>query len=306
MTRNLIRRAKLVVNFGPIFLIDSVRNRLRRWRWASQNTSVTSGSTSLSDGTKYVEVCKAAVENDSVYLKYKSCEDYRQILEHCDYPLGLEYLSQIHTNRLITNSLREISEKDGGLPAKFWYPKLGRISPTHIRYAKVSQDLLTLFGSLDGLRIAEIGVGFGGQAQHVLNLSDIAKYELIDLEWPAKLAMKNLVKFNSDAAKKVQIAPIDIKLVSDLVISNYAFSELARNIQDIYMKGIISNATKGYVIFNYIHEVGSDSMSAEEFLSVLPHDAEVFKEKPLTHPENVLIVWGHSRELPEDLFERII
>ena len=304
MLEKLLHSSSLVAKFGPVWMVDSIRNRSNRWNWNSaDNFDDLSGNSSLSDGTKYVAVCRAAVEDDKVYSKYKSCSDYREILEHVDFPLGLNYLRLLQ-NIEVSDSLKLIARSDGGSPAKFHYPNLGRISPTHLRYAKVTQDLKYLFGNLDNFTINEIGVGFGGQALHILNIYAVKKYNLLDLEWPAKLALKNLLKFNRELADTVKVAELDREIASDLLVSNYAFSELSRGVQDLYFRNIVSKAARGYIIYNFIHDEGANSLTAREFLELLPDDAEALEENPLTHPGNVLIVWGHKRDLPENLFTR--
>lgn len=305
MARTLVRKFRQILKFGPLWLLDSLWNRTQRWSWQSGVGEEMRGNSSLSDGTKYVSVCKAAFEDDVIYSRYKSCSDYREILEHCDYPLGLDYLALIEDKEILYN-LQVIAKKDGGRPAKFHFPGLGRVSPTQIRYAKVTQDLNFLFGDIDNFVVTEVGVGFGGQALHLCTLFNVSQYNLVDLEWPAKLALKNIINFDAHLAENVQAVEMDKVIHSDLFISNYAFSELSRNVQNTYIRNIISQSPRGYLIFNYIHDVGSNSLTAEEFMAFLPEGAEVMEERPLTYPGNVLIVWGHNQNLPNHLFSKVM
>jgi hypothetical protein len=50
-----------------------------------------------------------------------------------------------------------------GSPTTYVYHRFGRISPSTLRYVKVASDLRRLFGDLTGAKVAEIGVGYGGQ-----------------------------------------------------------------------------------------------------------------------------------------------
>ena len=248
---------------------------------------------SISDGTDYVALCQLAVESDVVFDKFKSCEEYRGILEHCDFSQGKNYLKMIEGNPDILLSLRKISLVDNGKPFTHYYKGFGSISPTQIRYAKVLQDLECLFGSLNHINISEIGVGYGGQAIHILSRWSPAKYFVYDLEWPAKLMMKNLNHTEVGLNILPEIASWLEPTLSDLVISNYAFSELFREVQEVYFENIVKNSKAGYMIYNHLHQRPEDSMSAEEFASRIP-GAVILKEKPLTFPGNVLVVWGHG------------
>ena len=77
----------------------------------------------------------------------------------------------------------------------------------------------------------------------------------------------------------------------DLVISNYAFTELTREIQDVYLKKIILNSKKGYITYNDISPESFKSYKKEELLKIIPN-SRIIDEKPLTHERNCIIIWG--------------
>src|SRR5712675_2935129 len=66
------------------------------------------------------------------------------------------------------------------------------VAPQTVRYVKVMQDLELLFGPLDGLSIAEIGCGFGGQCAVIAKRYKFARYTLIDLADPLRLSQRYL------------------------------------------------------------------------------------------------------------------
>jgi hypothetical protein len=282
---------------GPRGYFDYVRNSNLVWSSASRiNDAPGSVSSSISDGTAYVEVCKRAVEEAAVFDKFKSSLEYRGILEHCDYLQGRSYLKLIKKNQEIKSNLERIAKVDNGKPFTFYYNKLGQVSPSQIRYAKVLQDLEFFFGSLSDLRIAEIGVGYGGQAIHILSRHSPKNYCAYDLEWPAKLMLKNVQQCGVDLKILPEIKSWKDSSSFDLVISNYAFSELFREVQEIYLENVVLNSKAGYMIYNHIHEKESQSMSATEFASRIP-GAAIYREIPETFPGNVLVVWGHKKGL---------
>lgn len=293
-------------NYGYRFALDELQNQMHLWKWSNTHEIEEEvGDSSLSDGSEYVMVCKDAVLRPSTFSRYKSASQYRVILEHTSYSLGLSYLEIARHDRQALHTLKAITEKENGQPFVYTYPEIGRVSPTQIRYAKVSVDLVHAFGSLNGLKVCEIGVGFGGQALHLLKSFPDCSYQIYDLFWPAKLAEKNIVSFDVLMQDRVQIATMTERLECDLLISNYAFSELNRNVQEEYFVNVIQNSSRGYVIFNHIQVPESDALTAVEFASRIP-GAELFEEIPKTHPENVLVMWGHRRDLSElDHFIRI-
>jgi len=80
---------------------------------------------------------------------------------------------------------------------------------------------------------------------------------------------------------------------ADLLISNYAFSELTRAIQLAYLENVIAKTPKGYITWN---SLSRDGLSPEELLSLIP-GSKLLEEQPKTHRDNVIIVWGSDRSL---------
>ena len=79
----------------------------------------------------------------------------------------------------------------------------------------------------------------------------------------------------------------------DLFISNYAFTELPRRIQDIYLERVILNSVKGYITYNEGTPPEFQSYRRDELTRLIP-GSDVLEEKPLTAPSNCIIYWGGS------------
>jgi hypothetical protein len=77
----------------------------------------------------------------------------------------------------------------------------------------------------------------------------------------------------------------------DLVISNYAFTELPRSIQDVYLNKIILNSKSGYITYNEISPEYFNSYKSDELVKIIPN-SHIIEEKPLTHKNNCIIIWG--------------
>ena len=257
-------------------------------------------STSDSDTTEYSKVVDRASTSEKEFANFRRNFYYRQILEHVNYKLGLTYLKRLSLYNL--NNFKghpEISALSTiGAPRRFYFKGIGLISPTLLRYQFVNQELHMHFGNLDGFKITEIGVGFGGQYAVINQNSRIDSYTMFDLPQVIQLTHKLLTKANVDRTKIVD-GDISFPVVKscDLAISNYAFSELPREIQNQYIDGVFKNSHRGYLIMNSGRTNFSGrsygKYTLRELRELLP-SFEVIEESPHTGPDNYVIIWGHS------------
>jgi len=141
---------------------------------------------------------------------------------------------------------------------------------------------------LKGGDLVEIGVGYGGQCRIIdlLGVGELHSYTLLDVHVVVDLAEKYLKHF-----------PITCKLLRsdvwfaeyDLVISNYAFSELDRETQEFYLP-VLQRSERGYITYNNVSPAEFNSLSVEEICDAT--GGHVIPEVPLTHEGNCIIVWG--------------
>ena len=75
----------------------------------------------------------------------------------------------------------------------------------------------------------------------------------------------------------------------DLLISNFAFSELDKRTQDLYLEKYIRRSAHGYMIWNNINQPGF-SYNLNEVLELIPNSF-IKNEIPLTDNGNFLIIW---------------
>jgi putative sugar O-methyltransferase len=266
----------------------------------SRSVFSSSPKISDSDSTYYSHFIISAINSERVFRKFRRNFYYRQILEHVNYKLGLEYVS-----RLSKQSFEDLKKfKDVaalssvGSPRRFYFRNLGLISPTMIRYQYVSQELQKYFGKAIGKNVVEIGIGFGGQYAILNNAHNINRYTMFDLPQVMELTRKVLNSAGVESSK-INTGNIEDPTIEgcDLVISNYAFSELPRDIQRKYIEGVMAKSQRGYLIMNSgntdFSGRSSGKYTLEELRKVLPF-FEVFEEDPLTGPDNYVIVWGHN------------
>jgi putative sugar O-methyltransferase len=251
-----------------------------------------SGPTSVSDNEAYPQLCLQASNDSRVFESFRRNPVYNQILEHVSEEQGRAYLELVSRDPEVFGAMARFRANDDfGNPRTFEYPSIGRISPSTLRYIKVLADLKMHFKTLDNFDICEIGVGYGGQCRIISAYFKPASYCLVDISPALALARRYLGNYALPAAVSYktmnELAPRDY----DLVISNYAFTELPRSIQDAYLATVIRRSRRGYISYNEIAPAKFKSYKADELLGIIPH-ARKLEEAPLTHPKNCIILWS--------------
>ena len=242
-------------------------------------------NTSVSDNNQYPLVCQAAATDDNIFATFKNNSKYTDILEHVSYDDGREYINKFINNNNIINNIDKFKINDiHGSPKTYKY-NIGTFSPTTLRYLSVLNDISQL--PLDGIDIVEIGAGYGGQYSVLRQLYTPRKYIFVDLPEVLNLIKKYITKLNLD---DIDIEYYDLKNIkqinSDLLISNYAFSECNESIQDIYIDKLINHSNHGYMIYNNMHGYKHNT-----FIELCAKKVKVFNEVPNTDPRNVLLTW---------------
>jgi len=251
--------------------------------------------TSLSDNQAYPNVCLQA-SNDHEYFKdFRRNQIYNEILEHTSEQQGREYLDIIKEDAEIFSKMDTFKENDKyGNPRVSHYPSIVTISPTTLRYIKVLTDLKALFGTMDNLDIVEVGAGYGGQCRIISSYLKPDTYCLVDIKPALMLAKKFLDQYTIYSSLIYKTMDELQEKKYDLFISNYAFTELPRSLQDIYLEKSILCSRMGYITCNAITPPKFRSYIKEELINIIPH-SEIREEIPRTHPNNCIIVWGMSR-----------
>jgi putative sugar O-methyltransferase len=252
-------------------------------------------STSISDNLIYPNFCLKASTDLRIFSNFRRNDVYRQILEHVSYEIGIAYLDVINkSNSELLKNIELFKHNDlWGNPELFEYPKIGKISPSTLRYIKVFGDLISLFKQVDGFKICEIGVGYGGQCRIINSVASPSEYTLVDIKPALMLSQCYLDNYIvSSVLKYKTMNELEVQNY-DMIISNYAFSELTRSIQEVYLKKVILNSKRGYITFNEITPEHFKSYTREELLNIIPN-SRIIDEKPLTHEKNCIIIWGEK------------
>jgi putative sugar O-methyltransferase len=252
-------------------------------------------STSLSDNQVYNDVCIEASLDMTAFANFRQNPAYKEILEHISEKDGQLYLDEINKNYPeLIKDLAEFKKNDEwGNPDLFDYPGVSKISTSTLRYIKVLGDLKTLFISLENFNICEIGVGYGGQCRIINALYGAATYTLVDIKPALMLTQRYLDNYILKSVVSYKtMNELEIREY-DLVISNYAFTELPRSIQDVYLYKTILNSKKGYITYNEINPEHFQSYKKAELLKLIPNSYAV-DEVPLSGENNCIIIWGSN------------
>jgi putative sugar O-methyltransferase len=254
----------------------------------------THGLRSWSDDGFYPEFAREAAKDSHKFSRFRRNPIYRRVLEHVSEQQGSQYLSQIETDWPdLIGRIQEFKANDSiGSPLQYSYPRIGAVSPTTLRYIKVACDLRRIFGDLNGFRVAEIGCGYGGQFLIADMIWPLRSWTLFDLDPVLQLISRYLESFLVRSAYE----PMTLNRFDsgegafDLLISNYAFSELPRALQAMYVEKVLSKAKRGYMTMNSGKTEG-EHFSIAQLGERLPN-LKVLDEVPLTAPNNYILVWN--------------
>jgi len=297
-----MRRMRILIStlfkFGVRNFLLKISNHFRIWKLESNYENQTNG-TSITDSIQHADfsaLCERAANDPGTFLRFRACESIIHVLDHVTIEEGRDYFKflKTHHESFLEKDVKDfVLETDKiGRPVRYWYREFGYLSATFMRYLKVTADLERLFGDISDLKICEIGIGFGGQTAITSKILGATQFSLCDLPAVTSLASRYL----QVAAPGAQVFCVDgrnpVRVDSDLVISNYAFSELNRSTQDMYLNNVCLIAPRGYITWNHSAWKYLDGYSLAELTRLIP-GSQIIPEIPLTNPHNSIIVWGH-------------
>ena len=275
-----------------------IRNHYLIWRITAEG-NYPLGNTSITDEAAhngYSILCREAVDSDDTFAKFRSCASIIDVLDHVTINQGNAYIRFIESRNsslLDKSALKVLRSIDSiGRPLTWKLSSIGSISPTMIRYAKVYGDLERLFGPISSFKVAEVGIGFGGQTAVTAAFGGVNDFYLYDLPVVLNLAEKFLGSAGVKATLNLKDGRNPESCVPDLFISNYAFSEISKDVQDRYLGNVILNSPRGYITWNNSAEEKLSGYSLAELVRIIPN-SQILPEIPLTSAYNSIIVWGH-------------
>jgi len=166
------------------------------------------------------------------------------------------------------------------------------LSPTTARYAKHIAQLFWLFGPMKGLRVAEIGGGYGGLCSLFMRIFQPASYTLYDIDGGLAVQQRYLEELGVTEGVKYSsfIEPADC----DLVISVAALCELHPPVIDKFAEAIISRSRCGYLVWSRPVEGLESPEEIKRWLKTCGHSATAGCDDFLFRQVCTLPLWGTS------------
>jgi hypothetical protein len=225
---------------------------------------------------KYTNYVNKITQNGDMSI-FKSIPDYKYMLEHVDYKLGLKYLIKLLSLGISVKDIEDFAKINDsiGSPTKYKYPHiLIPISPSNLRYIYQAHLILSHFRTHGShINIVEIGGGYGGLYLAINHFykrfgMTIDSYSIIDLPEIIKFQQLYLSKFNA-------ITTIPLQLYSAYefganmpkspnlcLISSYCFSEISLDFQSNYINNVFPYIEKAFIAWNCIPFYGINGMDA--------------------------------------------
>ena len=241
------------------------------------------------DKDSYANLCQDFATNPEKFKNFKQNKNYQKILEHTSLSDGLFFfnLCESFINKTSPEIINNWKSNDsiGGASVS---SKMG-YSPSTLRYINVLRKLVEKFGNLSDKHIIEIGGGYGGQCHIIKSMFNIANYTIIDIKEALALTKCYLNNFYSNGITYYpadKIMENEFFISANLVISNYALSELEEPIIDLYISKIVENCKQGYFCFN------PNAINGYQISKKLSFDCNIEDDDPYQKWGNKLISFG--------------
>ena len=261
------------------------------------------GASSITSGQdNYIKICEDAQQAE-MFKNFRRHPSIRNVIEGSSKLQGrrnlkaLQAMAQDYVKKLPT---LETYERLGN-PRRFTYCNGRLYSPCTIRYVKILADMRHRFKSFNDMDIIEIGGGYGGQCAIMAHFEKFKSYTLIDLPCVLGLARKFVDELGVSNVHTIGVDELDQLETYDLIVSNYAFSEIDAQHQLVYLEKVIKNIPRGYMTMNFIGTRNNIQAlpleKIKELLTAAGHKVKVEVERPQTNPRgkrNVLLTWGEE------------
>ena len=249
------------------------------------------GSDSSLEEYKYLDIVEQAVKDEATFKIFRSIPGYKDILEHINDQLAEKYYINLR-EKLSHKEIVDISKlvKNIGNPQLKKFDK-DELNPTVLRYINVALDLRSKFREYEFKNFVELGCGFGGQALILDKFYKIDNYTFVDLPQVNMLIKKFLDLHNPNFKYSLStIETFDKNKGYDLFLSNYAFSELPKNLQLKTIHSIVSKVNYGYMTVNNFNKVSIRYLNINGYQNYL-NNLEIFSEKPESYIFNKILIF---------------
>lgn len=262
---------------------------------------------SFSDNGIYPKLCHTLATDEERFAHFKRDPLFALFAENVSEEEGAQELKALlrYAPEFLEEMQRIKVNDQIGDPHTFTYGKHGAFSPTSLRYARIAAQLKRGFGSLEKLRVLEIGAGYGGLSTIIHTLLSPQSYTLVDLPEPLELSSTYLKKQKIENVHFLDLEKPPKE--ADLVISYLFFSECDRSIQKIYIDKVLARAKAGFLICAPGHwkEIPYTEkehrrvkpLSKDELIKRLAScgiEVKCVKEEPASGKDHFILYWSNN------------
>jgi hypothetical protein len=241
---------------------------------------------------RYNEAMRRASSDAEAFEFFRRAPGIREIVEGVPTCVGRGYHEKLRSklgDEALALVWERITENDAhGNPERLQLEPQGYAASTTMRYAWNVVDMDAHGVVLEGSDIVEVGGGYGGLCRMIHAFHKPKSYTIVDL--PEALAL---------ADRYLKCYGIDARMVScdtygeepiDTFISNYALTELTKDVQDGYVNKLMTRAVCGYVTFNSQPRNASHQYSLDELEFMVP-GGTVIEAENIKRSECQVLIW---------------
>lgn len=255
---------------------------------------------SISGGMKWPAACAALASgrlNSRGFRRRRAVREVVETLAPSDGRHFARWLAALRPELLEDPKVRRANNWGDPIQAPGWALGTARPwSPTSLRYLAHTVWIEDAGLTGPGRLVVEVGVGFGGFGSMVAAVSGgrVLLVDLPDVEACAALQMRDCGFAEHLAGDETSNEPF-------CFVSNYAFTELARELQDEYIERFASRASSGLIVSNanlFASRIGG--RSNQELVTALRASgvpAKIVEGATILGPSDVMcgnqiICWG--------------
>ena len=256
---------------------------------------------SRSSNKRYPEYCKIASEDNEAFQNFRNNNSYTSVLEHVSPELSKEYyqaLKNLNYSDDYIYSICKILDQPGNPKKIKFNDSTTELTGSSLRYLYTGLDIKSKLNITEKINVVEIGAGYGGQSVILDKIINIENYLFVDLKEVNLLIDRflNNFKVNFNYSFKSLEDDFQDNFEFDLIISNYAFSELPRNLQNLALNKIINKSRSGYMIVNSHNLEKAFFLKKYNFYTIdelkeIISNLIVLEEKPQSHKNNKLLTF---------------
>jgi putative sugar O-methyltransferase len=244
---------------------------------------------------RYKDALYLATTKDDAFKQFRRLAGLREIVEGIPDVVGRGYHEKLRSHigeaALKAEWLTIVENDRHGNPELVELVSnspYGKAASTTMRYAWNVFDMMTHDIALDDVDIVEVGGGYGGLCRMIHAFHKPKSYTIVDLPEALGLADRYLKCYGIEARMVASDAyglePIDT------FISNYALTELSKDVQDGYANKLLKRADFGYVTYNSQPRNAGNQYSLADLKAMAPGITETYEEN-VKRSECQVLVW---------------